>query len=154
MIPILFVLFSLLDIQRPVIAADGMEKKFVVSELVEASLTGCAENPQSGNGFNGDPLTVNWLKSPEPTDSNVNSTWFPEGVSATESEGVQSVMSMRVMPVDPPNPNPDPKPGDPAGPPIAATPEPSSFAILGITAAVLLFLLFGRRCGRRFARRI
>ncbi len=86
MIPILFVLFSLLDIQRPVIVADGMEKKFVVSELVEASLTGCAENPQGGGGFNGDPLTVNWLKAPEPTDSNVTSTWFADGVSATEND--------------------------------------------------------------------
>ncbi len=140
----------LLDVQRPPIPADGMEREFVATQLVEQALTGCAENPQGGGGFNGDPLTVNWLKSPEPTDSNVNSTWFPEGVSATENTTVQP-MSMRV-PVDPPNP--DPNPGDPANPPVAATPEPSSFAILGITAATLLFLLFGQRLSRRLARRI
>lgn len=149
MIPVLFVLFSLLDIQRPVIAADGMEKKFVVSELVEASLTGCAENPQGGNGFNGEPLTVNWLKAPEPTDSNVNSTWFSSGVSGTDNEPMKT-MSMRVMPVDPPNPNPDP---NPPTPPVAATPEPSTLAILSMSAAVLLYLLFGRMKKHRLYRR-
>ncbi|HBT77425.1 MAG TPA: hypothetical protein DEB39_11015, partial [Planctomycetaceae bacterium] len=74
---------ALLDIQRPVIAADGMEREFVATQLVEQSLIGCAENPQGGNAFNGDPLTVDWLKPPEPTDQGGVSTWFPEGVSAT-----------------------------------------------------------------------
>ena len=148
---VLLFLMVFLDVQRPVIAVDGMEKQFVVSELVEQSLTGCAENLQGGGGFNGDPLTVDWLKSPEPTEGNINSAWFPTGVSATENASALP-MSMRVVPVDPPNP--DPNTGDPGVPPVAATPEPSTVAILGITAVTLLFLLFGQRMSRRFLRRI
>ncbi len=142
----------LLDVQHPPVPKDGIEREFVATQLVEQSLVGCATNPQGGNAFNGDPLSVDWLKPPEPTEQGGVSTWFPEGVSATEN-AVAQPMSMRV-PVDPPNQNPDPNPGDPTGPPIAATPEPSSFAILGITASVLLFLLFGQRLNRRLARRI
>ncbi len=150
MTTLILLCLSLLDVQHPPVPKDGIEREFIATQLVEQSLVGCATNPQAGNAFNGDPLTVDWIKGPEPTEQGGVSTWFPEGVSATENATIQP-MSMRV-PVD--LPNPDPNPGDPSGPPVAVTPEPSSFAILGITAATLLFLLFGQRLSRRLARRI
>ena len=140
MITLIFVLLSLLDFQRTIIAADGIEKQFIVSQLVEASLNECATNPQ--NGFNGDPITIDWVKSPESTEPNVNSTsWFPDSISDPKNATVQP-MSVRVVPVDPPTP------------PKASTPEPPTFAILSITASTLLFLLFGQRLSRRLLRRI
>jgi len=45
-------------------------------------------------------------------------------------------------------------PVDPPTPPKGAVPEPPTYAILSITAATLLFLLYGQRLRRRLLRRI
>ncbi len=136
MTTLILLCLSLLDVRHPPVPNDGIERKFVATQLVEQSLVDCTENTQGG-GFNGDPHTVDWTTAPEPTEQGGVSTWFPEDVSATENVVVQP-MSMRVMSDDPPKP------------PVVVTPEPP-VAILFMTGLALLFLLFGRRLRCRFS---
>jgi len=141
MITLIFVLLSLLDFQRIAIAADGIEKQFVVSRLVEASLTECATNPQGGAGSQLE-LLPRWDKS-LPSDAGVNEWNNMERMLSDEGYRDGTAISPTwVRPIDPPTP------------PKAETPEPATVAILSITAATLLFLLYGQRLRRRLLRRI
>ncbi len=88
MTTLILLCLSLLDVRHPPVPNDGIERKFVATQLVEQSLVDCTENTQGG-GFNGDPHTVDWTTAPEPTEQGGVSTWFPEDVSATENATIQ-----------------------------------------------------------------
>jgi len=119
----MLMLLTFLDFQRPV-----TDQKFVVLEIVESALTGCATNPQGG-GFGNDPLTIEW------GDQSAESvTEMPLSLSFGNDNEPGGLQPMVVT--LPGNNSPPP-------PPIPVTPEPPTYAILGITAAVLIYLLFG-----------
>jgi hypothetical protein len=130
MFVLMLLLVTFLDFQRPVI-----EQQFVVSEIVESTITGCATNPQSG-GFDSDPLAIEWRDQPA---ESVTETPLPLSIGSNNDPGGFQSMVFTVPENDSP-------------PPIPATPEPPTVAILGITAIVLIFLLFGQRYGRRPSR--
>jgi len=139
---VLTMLFLTLDFQRLTIPDEAMTKSFVVSPLQNEALTGCTTNPHSGRSINTDLLAADGIKAPE-YDTQHATTW-PSSLSGTEN-GYGITPSMLVSPgrnITPVNP-------DPRTPPVPIVPEPSTVAILGITAAVLIFLLFGER---RFVR--
>jgi len=125
-------LATFLDIFHPAVPTDGLEKKFVVSTITESALTDCATNSQKGSVDVSDPFSIEW---PESAAENTANWASPAFTTENDSGGIAPMLFM--MPGDPPPP--------PLPPPVAAVPEPSTVAILGITAIVLLFLLFGRR---------
>jgi len=142
---VLLILLLTLDFQRLELPDDAMEKSFVVSPLQNESLTGCATNPQSGGN---NPLTIDRIAPPEFATEIISASELPVSESGTHTGGHFGRDSgnfqpmATVPPVDAPTPPP----------PIIVTPEPATVAILGITAALLLFLLFGRQCGQKLSR--
>ncbi len=144
MLPILFLLLSLLDIKHPPID-DALIRDFTVNEIIDDTTTDCAEKDLPSRRIEIhlkkdaiEPLKPEDVQNTSPPDNR----FIPQDTTET-------IRSM-VVPVKPPQPDPSPQPE----PPIVLTPEPAMLAILSITGAMLLFLLFGRRTGRRFSRRI
>jgi len=148
---ILMILLLTLDFQRFTPPDGTLEKSFVVSPLQNEALTGCATNPQSGGSK---PLTINWGELPKHATEITTSVELPSfekniatgGIFGrdTHTGGRFERDTCNHQPMITVSPGDDPTPS-----PVAMTPEPSTFAILGITAAILLYFLFGRR---RFAR--
>ena len=130
-----FLLLFMLDIQHPP-QPDNPFAGFVVTSAVDNSATsGCTMNPGSGNNFNADMISVDWAGVNDPHEGEAPVSHLPGA-----GLGDEALIAPMVMPYNPPGqPNPDPEP------PAAATPEPSTMAILTITGAMLLFLLFGRK---------
>jgi len=148
----LMLLFLTLDFQRLTLPDDAMANSFVVSPLQNEAITGCATNPQSGGSK---PLTINWGELPKHATEITTSVDLPSFEKNIATGGIFGRDTHFGGRFDSDTCNHQPmitvSPGDGTDPtsPIAITPEPSTFAILGITAAVLLYFLFGRR---RFAR--
>lgn len=133
-----------LDFQRPAIP-DSIEKQFVVTELIDQTTTGCASSPQTGRQVN-HQIVVDVVNNDDPHDS---ATIISTSSPLNHDTAMDAPLVQAIMPHDPPglpNPNPDP-------PPIAATPEPPTVAILGISLAALMYLLFGRRKKQKLYRR-
>ena len=153
---VLTILLLTLDFQRFELPDDAMEKSFVVSPLENEALTGCATNPQNG-GFN-NPLIIERSEPPEFATEMIATVELPSFEKDTGKGGLfrgdthtggrfeRDICDHQPMITVPSGNDIDPTS------PVAATPEPSTVAILGITAAVLLFLLFGRRYGRKPSR--
>lgn len=136
---------SLLDIQQMPPVPDSLEKQFTVTELREQALTGCTSSPQSGRPTN-HQIFIDVVNNDDPHEG-------ATPVSALSASNYDAAMENPVIPVmmpydQPglPNPNPD-------SPPVAATPEPPTMAILGISLAALMYLIFGRRKKERLYRR-
>jgi len=152
---VLTILLLTLDFQRFELPDDAMEKSFVVSPLENESLTGCATNPQSG-GFN-NPLIIDRSEPSKFATEMTTAVELPSFEGDTGKGGLfrgdthtggrfeRDICDHQplviVLPGDEPTPSP-----------VAVTPEPSTVAILGITAAVLLYVLFGKRYGRKPSR--
>ena len=128
-------LAAFLDIFHPAVPTGDLEKQFSVSTITESALAGCAMNSQEGSMDVNDPLSIDWIELSESATENTANWVSP--VFNTEPDTGGIAPTFFVMPVDPPSP--------PLPPPVAVAPEPSTYAILGITAAMLLFLLFGKR---------
>jgi len=144
---VLLLLLAFLDFQHFTMTADDFGKQFVVTEIDESASTGCATNPQGG-GFNGGPLIVDWDELPKPATEVTTTPALPTFGGDTNTGVLQPVVTVPIVTI-PPGDAPTPQ----TPPPVAATPEPSTVAILSITAAVLFFLLFGQRYGLRPFRR-
>ena len=129
---LLLILFSL-DFQHPAIP-ESVEKRFVVSTLDEFSLGGCMTNPSSGGLGNDSLIRIDWVNPVEPPSMISGSTWIPSGPARISEPNEIVASSQRMIPADPPTPLP-----------VVTTPEPPAVVILTITAAVLLYLLFGRQ---------
>jgi len=148
----LMLLFLTLDFQRFTPSDGTLEKSFVVSPLQNEALTGCATNPQSGGSK---PLTIDRIEPPEFATEITTSVELPSFEKNITTGGIFGRDTHIGGRFERDTGNCQPmitiSPGDGTDPtsPVAITPEPSTFAILGITAAVLLYFLFGRR---RFAR--
>lgn len=131
----IILLLLLLDIQRPPIP-ETVDNRFVVTELVEESLTGCAPSYQSGGAQN-QMITVDWVGNDDPHERTTATARL-----TGPGFGDETLVTPMVMPYDPPG-LPDPDPTTP--PPVAVVPEPPTAAILGISTVALLYLLFGRK---------
>ena len=134
-------LATVLDIFHPAVPAGGMEKQFVVSTITDSALTGCAMNSQMGSTDVNDPLSIDWMELPESVAENTANWASPVFNTEPDTGGIAPMFF--AMPVEPPSP--------PLPPPVAVVPEPSTYAILGTTAAMLIFLLFSRRYARRLS---
>jgi hypothetical protein len=138
---VLLILLLTLDFKRPEPPDAAMATSFVVSPLSNEASTGCATNPQGGSGH---PLIIE--RSDPPVLVTESTTHWVSPVSGNTINGdnlqpmavVTSGCNSQSMVAVPPD-------GSPPSIPVSTTPEPSTVAILGITAAVLIFLLFGRR---------
>jgi len=141
MTTILFLLFFVLDFQPLNLPADAVEKQFVAIQLEEIALAECATNPQGGVGSQLELLPR--YDEPLPFGTGIDE-WnnVERMISAEGYRDGTAISSARVVPVDPPTP------------PKATVPEPPMFAILSITGALLLLLLYGQRLSRRLLRRI
>ena len=130
----ILLLISLLDI-RSAPVDELLFKDFSVTEPMEDIGTGCVDDPFSGSPTD---LIIPKHQPPDPPEEFL----APKTkVIPDRSEKVQfSQMSPMVTPLPPPKlPSDDPL--------YFLTPEP---AILSITAAMLFFLLFGRRLLKRY----
>ena len=135
-------LLLLLDYQPLTLPDDVMATIFIDSQWQNESTPNCTMNPMSGTRMSSDLLSTDWGSLPEPNWQN-----FSSPISVTGNENM-----MTPMVFVPPGGNPLPLIPDPPTPFVPATPEPSTVAILGITAAVLMALLFGRRYRRKPSR--
>lgn len=143
---VLLLWLAFLDFQHFTATTGGIEKQFVVAEFTESALTGCATNPQSGS-FGNDPITVNGNELPKFATDNP-ATW------ALPISGIGNESGITTTMVVPPDGQSFPMIPDPSLPSAPVVPEPPTVAILGITAAMLIALLFGRHYGRKLFRRI
>ena len=151
---VLTILLLTLDFKRLELPDDAMTKSFTVSPLENESLTGCATNPQSGGS---NPLTIDRSEPPEFATEITTSAELPSFEKNIATGGIfgrdthiggrfeRDICDHQPMVIVPPGDEPTPSP-------VAVTPEPSTVAILGITAAVLLYVLFGKRYGRKPSR--
>ena len=144
---VLMMLLLTLEFQHFTPPDEAIIKSFVVSPLQNEALTGCATDTVNGKPINTDLLAADGIRSSE-YDMQHTATWTSAIVGPENESGIVPVMlvlsSGDSTPTNPPLSNPNP-----VTPPVPIAPEPSTVAILGITAALLLFLLFGRR---RFVR--
>ena len=144
---VLLILLLTLDFQRFELPDEAMATSFVVLPLENESRTDCAVNPQNGV-FNSSPLLIDRSKPPEfatentvtwalPTSNNeVGGNNHPAMVVVSLGGNFQPTIDVPANDTQPPTP-------------VSVTPEPSTIMILGITAAVLSFFMFGRRRRRR-----
>ena len=147
---VLTILLLTLDFQRLELPDDAMANSFALSPLENESLTGCVTNPQSGG--NRSPLIIDRSEPPELATEN-HVPWTP--VFCKEGDGGNLQSMVVVLPGGNPQPTINVPASDPPQElPVSTTPEPSTVAILGITAAVLIAMLFGRRYGRKPSRHI
>ena len=143
---ILLILLLTLDFKR--LEPPDEAKSFAVSTLGNEASTGCATNPQSGSSH---PLIIERSDPPELVTENT-ANWVSPIVGKEGDSLIPSGNHVAPMVFESPGGKYYPTNPDPPSPPTPVTPEPSTVAILGITAAVLIALLFGRHYARKPSR--